>query len=153
MMRRLSVLALAAVLLVALAVPAYAGGRHRGGNTATNVALGLASFAVFNQLMGSFTDNHRDNHRWHTRTFVYEQQPVVFAAPAPVAYQMAPVVVAPPPPPPPQTVYYPHGRYEFSGSQWVWIPNAPAAPPPSASACQPTGKYVKTPQGILPECQ
>lgn len=155
-MRRLIVVVLAAVLLVGLAAPAYAGGRNRGGgNTTANVALGLASFAVFNQVVSALTDNHR----WHQRTVVYEQ-PVVYVAPAPVVYERriyaaptviyetAPTVIVaspPPPPPPPQVILYPHGRHEFNGAQWVWIPNAPAPPP--IAACQPTGKFVKTPQG------
>ena len=155
-MRRLSVLALAAVLLVALAAPAYAGGQHRGGNITADVALGLASLAVFNQVVAALTNNHRSQHR----TVIYER-PVVYAAPAPVIYQAAPMIVAPPPPPQQQVVQYPHGRYELQGSQWVWFPNAPAPPPavsrveppPAIESCQPTGKWVKTPQGIVPECQ
>lgn len=162
-MRRLTVLVLATVLLVGLAVPAYAGGRHHSGrhnsrhhnssNAAVNVALGLASFAVFNQLVGGFRDPH-----WYHRTVVYEP---FYVAPAPVFYQPAPVVyytqpsvvyqppqvvVAAPPP-----VIYPHGRYEFSGQQWVWIPNPPS--PPVAEPCRYTGRIVRTPQGVLPECQ
>lgn len=156
-MRRLAVL-LAAVLLSGLATPAYAGGRQHGGSTAANVALGLASFAVFNQLVGGFVGN-RNGYR-HQRTVVYEQQ--VYVAPAPpVIYQYQPVpmvysaptvVIAPPAPPPPQTVYYPHGRYELSGQQWVWISNLQPAPP-AAEPCRFTGRSVRTPQGVLPECQ
>jgi hypothetical protein len=45
-MRKLIAVALVAVLMVGVSAPmAYAG-------TATNVALGLASFAVFNQIVG-----------------------------------------------------------------------------------------------------
>ncbi|MDP3727124.1 MAG: hypothetical protein Q8R35_00615 [bacterium] len=171
-MRRLGVLTLAAVLLVALAAPAYAGGRHQrhdrhdrhnSGNTTANVLLDVASLVVFNQVMNTF----RDNHHWGHRTIIYEQPvvyaapvvyqpaPVVYAVPSPVVYQAAPMIVAspPPPPPPPQTVYYPHGRQEFNGAQWVWIPNAPAPPPPVAESCQQTGKWVKTPYGFQPECR
>ncbi|MDP3727456.1 MAG: hypothetical protein Q8R35_02330 [bacterium] len=165
-MRRLSMLALAAVLLVALAAPAYAGGRHHhGSSTGTNVALGLASFAVFNQIMGAFPNNrsHRTivyEHVYAPPVVYYTQPSVVVAAPPPVVYQAAPVIIAPPPPP--QTIYYPHGRHEFLGQQWVWIPNAPAPPPPSTSSgqappaaehCQQTGKWVKTPYGFQPECR
>ena len=47
-MRKLLAMALVVALLVGVTVPAtYAG-------TATNVALGLASFAVFNQVVGGF---------------------------------------------------------------------------------------------------
>lgn len=152
-MRRLALLVLAAVLLIVVAAPAYAGGWHHGGggrhhnrsgSTTANVALGLSSFAVFNQMVGAFTDHH-----WRYQTFIYEQP--VYVASAPVVYQMAPVVVAPPLP---QAVYYPHGRYEFNGAQWVWIPNAALQPPPpAAEPCRFTGRTVRTPQGVLPECQ
>jgi hypothetical protein len=157
-MRRVLAAVLVAIVLVGLlAAPAQAGG-------AANVALGLAAFAVFNQLF------------WSPR--------VAYAYPYPV-YAAPPVVYAPPtyvyaapaytPPPQPTVVSYPHGRYELrvDGPQyaWVWIPTpppppavrapappAPAAqtPPPgptAATACKTTGKYVKTPQGFLPECE
>lgn len=162
-MRRLTVLILSAVLLVGLAAPAYAGGRHHGGgnrhhggsgrhhnhsgNTTANIALGLGAFAVLNQMVG-FTD-----HRWRHQTFIYEQP--VYLAPAPVVYQSSPVVYYAQPsivvnPPP---VIYPHGRYEFTGAQWVWIPNTLQPPPPAAEPCRYTGRTVRTPQGVLPECQ
>ena len=157
-MRRLGAILLVSVLVVGLAAPAA----YAGGGTATNVALGLASFAVFNQLFAP----------------AFYPRPV-YAAPvylAPPPYQ---VIYAAPPPPAPTVVYYPHGRYELraSGTQyfWVWIPNPlpppaveyqqpsvspspppAAAPPPGPSAggpCKRTGKYVKTPQGFLPECE
>lgn len=161
-MRQLGAILLVSVLMVVAAPAAYA-----GGGTAANVALGLASFAVFNQLFAP----------------AFYPRPV-YAAPAylaPPPYQV--VYAAPPPmavqPPPPRVVYYPHGRYELLGDgitrayQWVWIPTPPppppaayqppavspppaAAPPPGPSAaapCKLTGKYVKTPQGILPECE
>jgi len=162
-MRRLGVILLVSVLTVGLAAPAA----HAGGSTAANVALGLASFAVFNQLVGGFA---------YPRP-VYAAPVYAAAPPYPVIYAAPPTVIfQPSPPPPPTVVYYPHGRYElrFTGTQyvWVWIPNPPpppaaeyqqpsapvppaAAPPaPSAAApCKPTGEYVKTPQGLLPECE
>ena len=157
-MRQLGAILLVAVLIIGLAAPAA----YAGGGAATNVALGLASFAVFNQLFGST---------------LYARP--VYAAPvylAPPPYQ---VIYAAPPPPAPTVIYYPHGRYELraSGTQyfWVWIPNPPPPPaaeyqqpsvspsPPAAAAptpgpsaggpCKLTGKYVKTPQGFLPECE
>ena len=139
-------------LMVGLAAPAVEAHHH---GTAANVALGLASFAVFNQLVGAF------------------------AYPRPV--YAAPVYVAPPPQviyapaaPVPDVVYYPHGRYELRANgtyyYWVWIPNPPpppapgydrpsmapsppAAAPSPAASCKLTGRYVKTPQGTLPECE
>ena len=116
-------MALVVALLVGVAVPAaYAG-------TATNVALGLASFAVFNQVVGGFL---------HPRPVYAHPAPVVIERPVPVYRQ---VIVTTPPPAPVYSniVYYPHGRYELRGDgiytayQWVWIPNVavlPPAPPP-----------------------
>jgi hypothetical protein len=124
-MRKLIAVALVAVLMVGVAAPmAYAG-------TATNVALGLASFAVFNQIVGGLLAPPR---------VVYTQSaPVVIERPVPV---YRPVVVATPPPPPVHSnvVYYPNGRYVlrgdgvYTGYQWVWVPSVqvlrPALPPP-----------------------
>ena len=100
-MRRMITLLLVAALLVGFAAPAaYAGGRgHGGSSTATNVALGLASFAVFNQLVGPLL---------HPRPVyarpVHVYQPV-YVAPPPqqVIYTQQPqvVMVQPAPPPPP----------------------------------------------------
>ena len=136
-MRRLIALVLVSALTVGLAAPAA----YAGGNTAQNVALGLASFAVFNQLAGAFLQS-RPAHA----TPVYASQPVyVSQPPQQVIYATQPqvVVVQPPPPPPaPTVVYYPHGRYELhaNGTQyyWVWIPNPPP-PPPVAPAPPPLG--------------
>ena len=118
-MHRLITLLLIAALTVGLAAPAA----YAGGNTAQNVALGLASFAVFNQLVGPFL-HPRPAHA----TPVYVSQPV-YVLPPPQQV----VVVQPPPPQAPTVVYYPHGRYELraNGAQyfWVWIPNPPPPPP------------------------
>lgn len=127
-MRRLIALVLVTALTVGLAAPAA----YAGGNTAQNVALGLASFAVFNQLVGPLL-HPRPVHA----TPVYVSQPV-YAPPQQV------VVVQPPPPPTPTVVYYPHGRYELrqNGYQyyWVWIPNPPP-PPPAAVPAPPPAPY------------
>ena len=139
-MRRLISLFLVAALLVGFAAPAaYAGGwRHHGGggSTATNVALGLASFAVFNQLVGPLL-YPRPVHP------VYVSQPV-YVAPQPVVYTQPAQVVVVQPPPQPSVVYYPNGRYElhYNGSQyyWAWIPNSP--PPPPAVPPPPAGPPV-----------
>ena len=140
-MRRLISLLLVAALLVGFTAPAaYAGGRgHGGGSTATNVALGLASFAVFNQLVAPLL-HPRPAHA----APVYVSQPVYVSPPPQQVIYMQPqvVVVQPPPPPPPSVVYYPHGRYELHQNgggryYWAWIPNAPppppAVPPPPAA--------------------
>ena len=118
-MRKLMAMALVVALLVGVAVPAaYAG-------TATNVALGLASFAVFNQVVGGFLA---------PRPVYAHPVPVVIERPVPVYRE---VIVTTPPPVPVynNVVYYPHGRYVLHGDgvytayQWVWIPNVAAVPP------------------------
>ena len=167
-MRRIGTILLVSVLIVGLAAPAA----HAGGSAATNVALGLASFAVFNQLFGP---------AFYPRP-VYAAPVYLAAPPYQVVYAAPPTVyVQPPPPPAPTVVYYPQGRYELRGDgvatayHWVWIPNPPPPPvaeyqqpsarpsppaaapltpgPSTAAPCKPTGKYVKTPQGLLPECE
>jgi hypothetical protein len=117
-MRRLVAVVLIAALIIGVTVPAaYAG-------TGTNVALGLASFAVFNQLVGGFLHPHPVHAR---PVVVYSSPPVYYSAPA--------TVVTVPPPPSPTVVQYPHGRYELRGDGvtqpylWVWIPNPPPPPP------------------------
>jgi len=117
-MRKLMAMALVVALLVGVAVPAaYAG-------TATNVALGLASFAVFNQVVGGFLA---------PRPVYAHPVPVVIERPVPVYREV--IVTTPPPPVYSNVVYYPHGRYVLRGDgvytayQWVWIPNVAAVPP------------------------
>ena len=81
MRRVIASVLLVAVLVVASVVPAHAG-------TSTNVALGLASFAVFNQVVGTFARPHRVIHREVVVTrhaFVYAP-PVVVYRPRPVVY-------------------------------------------------------------------
>ena len=95
-MKRLIAVILVSALTLGLAVPAaYAGG------TATNVALGLASFAVFNQLFGSLLHG---GSAYATPAYAYQPpQQVIYATPPPV------VVVQPPPEivvVPRTTVYY-----------------------------------------------
>src|SRR5438874_10069024 len=92
---------IAIVAAVALMLGAVAPAAYAGGNTGTNVALGLASFAVFNQLVGPFV-----HPRPHVREVVVER--AVYAAPAPV-------VVAQRAPAYPTVIQYPSGRYELYG--------------------------------------
>jgi hypothetical protein len=146
-MRRLLIAVIVAALVVGLVAP-VAHARH---STAANVALGLAAFAVFNQIVSPIL-----HPRVHTHTYVVEAVPVVsarpiFHYPPPAVYPVPaqPVVVAPPPPqqsvivtppspPALQTVVqYPHGRHELRGDGikepyvWVWIPSPPPPPPPA----------------------
>ena len=158
-MRRPIAVMLAVALIVGLTAPAA----QARGRTATNVALGLASFAVFNQLFG-----HPTHYPYYPRpvyaaypTVVVEQpvvierpvfvqrpvyMPTYYAVPAPYPYasQVAPsqmVVVQPtaPPPPPshPTVVQYPHGRYELRGdgvqTAYQWVWIPNAPPPPPAA--------------------
>jgi hypothetical protein len=88
---------MAAVLAVVLLSPAVA----FAGSAATNAALGLGAFAVFNQILGGvgIFGGPRP---------VYAAPAPVYAAPAPV-YAPPPVVYAPPPVvyAPPPVVYGP----------------------------------------------
>src|SRR5437870_8634247 len=125
LMRRLiASVALAATLVGVTAPPAHAG-------KSTDIALGLASFAVFNQVVSPFL-NHRADAAYPRRAGVYRT-----AVTQPAAIYETPFVVYAPPSPPapyPTVVQYPHGRYEprWEGQQyvWVWIP-APPPPPPA----------------------
>jgi hypothetical protein len=87
-MKKLMALVLAAVLLTPVA--AFAG------SAATNAALGLGAFAVFNQMLGGVG-------------FFGGLAPAAYAAPAPVYVAPPPVVYAPPPVvyAPPRVVYAP----------------------------------------------
>jgi hypothetical protein len=123
MKRVIAASALAATLLGVAVPPAHAG-------RSTDIALGLASFAVFNQVVGPFLNPHRSEaaeHRHAYQTVVTRPAVVYYEAPVPVVYQA-------PPPPYPTVVQYPHGRYELrlQGQQyvWVWIPAVPPPPPP-----------------------
>ena len=127
-MRRMIVTGvLIAILAVNWVPPAHAG-------RSTDIALGLASFAVFNQVVGVFAGPVH----YPRREVVYVTRPaVVYTSPAPVVYASpAPVVVAWAPAYASTVVQYPHGRYElqWNGYQyaWVWIPAVPVPPPPMA---------------------
>jgi hypothetical protein len=134
-MRRFSALLLAVLLAVPLALGAAVPAAHAG--AATNAALGLASFAVFNQLIAPMLHPRPAYAAYRTHEVIYER-PVYVERP--VYTSPSQVVVVQPPPPHPTVVQYAHGRYELRGDgvhaayQWVWIPNAPppppAAPPP-----------------------
>jgi hypothetical protein len=125
-MRRLVALLVVVSLVTILAVPAAEAG------AAVDVALGLASFAVFNQLIGGLF-LPRPVYAYPA----YYPYGVTYYAPPAYGYPAQPVVVQPPAPTYSRVVHYPHGRYVLYGDgiqspyQWVWIPNPPpAAPPP-----------------------
>jgi hypothetical protein len=132
-MRR-SVAALVVAAVLGLGV--LGTGRPAQAGAATDVALGLAAFAVFNQLVAPFVRPYPVHA--YPRVVVYpvvQPAPVVYYQP-PVIYQSAPVVYQSPAPQP-TVVHYPHGRYELHvrGGQyvWVWIPTVPPPPPPPPS--------------------
>ena len=124
MRRVIASIALVALLLGVSAPAAQAG-------SSTDIALGLASFAVFNQVVGPLLRPHRAEAAYHRREVVYVREPRVVYAPPPEVY----VAPAPAPPPVyPSVVQYPHGRYElrwqYQQYVWVWIPAVPPPPPP-----------------------
>jgi hypothetical protein len=130
--------------------------------TAANVALGLASFAVFNQVVAPLFFRPYPAYAYYPRAVVYPvvqpapvvyyqppvyPGPVVYQAPyqTPIAYQdppayrHPPVVVTPSAPSyqaagGSNVVQYPHGRYELhlQGGQYVWVWIPNAPPPPPA---------------------
>ena len=141
MKKIVAVAALVLTLAGMAPTPAQAGG------AAASAALGLASFAVFNQLVfGS---------PYYGGYYYGGYYPPVGYAPPPDAYypppayyaQPAAQVAYPAPAPPVQNeVVYPHGRYVLRGDgvtssyQWVWIANPAAAPSgaPGPAAPQPS---------------
>jgi hypothetical protein len=122
-MRHIVACAVLVALLAGLPPPARAG-------ASTDVALGLASFAVFNQVVAPLL---RPSTVVRRREVIYHQSPtVVYAVPPPVVvHAPAPVISHAPQP---TVVQYPHGRYELrlEGQQyvWIWIPTIPPPPPP-----------------------
>jgi hypothetical protein len=136
MRRLIAGLLVAPLLLLASAPVAHAGAR-------TDIALGLASFAVFNQIVAPLIAppvfRREVVYTSAPPVAVYAPPPVYVAAPPAVVYSSRPVVYAgPPAPPPPAVVRYPHGRYELQlqGRQyvWVWIPAVTPPPPPPPPA-------------------
>jgi hypothetical protein len=129
-MRRLVALLVVVSLVTILAVPAAEAG------AAVDVALGLASFAVFNQLIGGLF-YPRPAYAYP----VYYPYGVAYSAPPAYAYSAQTVFVQPPPAYS-RVVQYPHGRYVLYGDgvrspyQWVWIPSPP--PPPAAPPVPPS---------------
>jgi len=128
------------VMLAGLApTPAQAG-------AAANVALGLASFAVFSQLVGGIfvprvwaAPSYPGYYAGYYPPVAYAAPPVTYYAP-PTYYAQPPAVTYAAPAPRVQNeVVYPHGKYVLTGDgvttayQWVWIANpSPAtAPPPN----------------------
>jgi hypothetical protein len=155
-MRRIVACAVLVVLVFGLSVPVA----HAG--AATDVALALASFAVFNQIVGALVQPYG----YAPYYPVAAPAPVVYTAPGyatavygtvvyPGTVYAAPACAAPVYATPvyatsthaapvqaapaytgPTVIHYAHGRYELQvhGGQyvWVWIPKGPPPPPPPA---------------------
>lgn len=127
-----------ALALVALALLGIAPGTAQAGGAAVNVALGLASFAVFNQLFGWYAAPYTERIVVYSPPPTYVTRPAVVYSSSPVAYA-APAAAAPAP----TVVEYPHGRYELRGDgvrlayHWVWVPRVPPPPPPPPLAPPP----------------
>lgn len=139
MRRGVAVLLIVALTLAVAATPAQA--------CLECVALGLASFAVFTQLVsalavprvvypapGYYMPAYSVPYGWPYSPVYYPAPyyPVSYA----VSYRAASPYVAPASPvvwTGPRVVQYPHGRYELRGDgvsvpyAWVWVP-APVAP-------------------------
>lgn len=129
-MRRAIASAVLVAVLAVTSTPAWAG-------RSTDIALGLASFAVFNQVVAPMLRPRHAEAASYRREVVYRTvttQPVTVVTQPAVVYAPAPVVVAAQP----TVIQYPHGRYElhWNGQQylWVWFPAVPAPPPPPPAA-------------------
>jgi hypothetical protein len=103
---------LAAVLVSGTALVTAAPPAHAG--AATDAALGLGAFAVFNQLVRGETVFH--DIFFGRPVPVVVQRPVV-VAPPPVVYASPPVYYAPPPPP--AVVYVQSSPVVYYKSKWV----------------------------------
>lgn len=125
MRRVIALTVVVALLLLTSAPPAHAG-------KSSDIALGLASFAVFNQIVAPLLRPRYAEAGYHRREVVYST--VVYPPAAVYYYPAYPTAVVPAPPPAvPTVIQYPHGRYELQlhGQQyvWVWIPSVPPPPP------------------------
>ncbi len=103
---------------------AASGGRGAGLGAAIGGGAGAAT-GIGGGTAQAQADAARIQYRWDAEylSCMYAAGHQVPGAPAPAAHP-APAYAPPPPP-----------------------------PPPSTSPCKPTGKYVRTPQGFVPECE
>jgi hypothetical protein len=138
MKRLFAVVALVASLIGLAPHPAAA-------DAATDAALALGAFAVFNQL---FAPAYWHGY-WGGRVIVAPPYPYAPYYYPPYYYAPPPVYVAPPQPAPApapplvqREVVFPHGRYLLRGDgvteayQWIWVPSPPS-PPASTPAPKP----------------
>ncbi len=134
MRRLIAVLALGTMLVGLQPAPARAG-------AATDAALALGAFAVFNQLWAHAYWGY--GYGW---PYGYAVRPYAYPYYA-YPYYPPPVVYSAPPSQPSvplvqREVVYPHGRYVLRGDgvtepyQWLWVPNPPPPPTPPPAARQ-----------------
>jgi hypothetical protein len=111
---------------------------------ATDAALGLGAFAVFNQIVGGIglfgprwvyaAPGYYPSSYYYPYTYPYDYSPRYYA---PGVVYAPPAAPAPSSAPAQGEVVYPHGRYVLTGNgvavayRWVWVPNPPAGPPPA----------------------
>jgi len=128
MRRIIAVLALGTMLVGLYPTPTRA-------DAATDAALALGAFAVFNQLWAhsywgyGYGGPYGYVVRPYAYPYPYYPPPVVYSAPA---QPSVPLVQ--------REVVFPHGRYVLRGDgvtepyQWLWVPNPPPPPalPPAA---------------------
>ena len=130
--------AIAGVIVVVLLLVASVHVAQAG--TSTDIALGLAAFAVFNQVVGAIAAPQVVE-----RTVVVTPPPTVVVTPPPVVYAPPPAVVTPPP-----VVYAPapvvYGRPARVYEPPVYSPAPLYAPAPVVTQYRrvvhyPTGRY------------
>ena len=136
MRRLIAILALGTMLVGLLPAPARA-------DAATDAALALGAFAVFNQLWAHSYWGY--GYGWSYGYAVPPYAYPYYAYPyGPDPYYPPPVVYSLPLSQPPvplvqREVVFPHGRYVLRGDgvtepyEWLWVPNpsSPPAPPPA----------------------
>ena len=130
-MRRLIALTVALALALPMVIVFAPAPARAVNDTATNVALGLAAFAVFNQLVGPRPVQVDYRPEPVYRRDGYYDGPVYRDGPGygygrGHGYRRVPGYQ--------RVVPYPHGRYEFRGDgyygEWVWIPYGRYPAPP-----------------------
>lgn len=141
-MRRLLALVLVGVLTVTMSIMGL-GVPAAEACTIECVALGLAAFAVFNQLVGALVVPRVAYGPAYYPGYYYPgyyYPPVYYGTPQRVYPSSYYATYAPPPSGPgvvnpgPSVVYHAHGRYELRGDgmgtpyTWMWIANAPSSP-------------------------
>ena len=120
---------IAATGIVLVSLMGFVPGTARAGG-ATDAALALGAFAVFNQIIAGIGLFGRPYAYAPAPAYYPGYAPPVYAAAAPTYYYASPPRVR-------NEVVYPHGKYVLTGDgvtvayRWVWIPSLPPPPPPT----------------------